>query len=92
MPLLCQPDFFFFLKEKYKRFQKWCAAHVTSAHLLKQRGHLTDQTRAGALHLTPVPVGEEEVSQKRRVGEGLDDAVHEAGVSQVDQPPQPWAE
>ena len=42
--------------------------------------------------LVVVPVGEEEVSQKRRVGEGLDDAVHEAGVSQVDQPPQPWAE
>jgi len=37
-----------------------------------------------------VPVGEEEVSQERRVRERLDDAVHEAGVAKVDQPPQTY--
>lgn len=37
-----------------------------------------------------MPVREEEVSQERRVGERLDDAVHEACVSEVDQPSQAW--
>lgn len=73
------------------QLQKWYAAHANSAHLLKKRRHLADQTGAGALHLTPVPIREEEVSQQRRVGERLDDAVHEAGVAKVDQPSQTWA-
>lgn len=63
---------------------------VPRVKLLKKRGHLAHQTRAGALHFTPVPVGEEEVPQERRVGESLDDAVHEARVSKVDQPPQTY--
>lgn len=37
-----------------------------------------------------MPVREEEVSQERRVGERLDDAVHEARVSKVDEPSQTW--
>lgn len=37
-----------------------------------------------------MPIREEEVSQKRRVGERLDDAVHEACVSKVDEPSQTW--
>lgn len=54
-------------------------------YLLKELGHLTHQTGVG-LHLTLVPVGQEEVAQQGGVGEGLDDAVHEARVAQVDQP------
>lgn len=38
-----------------------------------------------------MPVREEEVSQQRRVGERLDDAVHEAGIAKVDEPSQTWA-
>lgn len=58
---------------------------VPRVKLLEKGRHLTDQAGAGALHLTAVPVGEEEISQQRGVCEGLDNAVHEAGVPQVDE-------
>lgn len=56
-------------------------------HLLEELGHLAHEARV-ALHLALVPVGQEEVAQQRRVRQRLDDAVHEAGVAQVDQTAQ----
>ena len=62
--------------------------HSDPSHLLEQLGHLTHQAGVG-LHLTLVSVGQEEVPEQGGVREGLDDAVHEARVAQVDQPSQP---
>lgn len=56
-------------------------------HLLEELGHLAHEARV-ALHLALVTVGQEEVAQQRRVRQRLDDAVHEAGVAQVDQTAQ----
>lgn len=63
---------------------------LLSPHLLEEGGHLADQAGAGALHLTAVPVGQEEVAQQGRVCERLHDAVHEARVPQVDEAAQTW--
>lgn len=63
---------------------------LPAPHLLEQGGHLADQAGAGALHLTAVPVGQEEVAQQGRVRERLHDAVHEARVPQVDEAAQTW--
>lgn len=56
-------------------------------YLLEELRHLAHQAGV-ALHFTFVPVGQEEVSQQRRVCQRLHDAVHEAGVAQVDQTSQ----
>lgn len=63
---------------------------IPSPHLLEEGGHLADQAGAGALHLTAVPVRQEEVAQQGRVCERLHDAVHEARVPQVDEATQTW--
>ena len=63
---------------------------IPSPHLLEEGGHLADQAGAGALHLTAVPVRQEEVTQQGRVRERLHDAVHEACVPQVDEAAQTW--
>lgn len=56
-------------------------------HLLEQLRHLAHQAGV-ALHLAFVSVGQEEVAQQWRVRQRLDDAVHEARVSQVYQTAQ----
>ena len=58
-------------------------------HLLEETAHLADEAllRVGG-HVTVVLVGEEVVAQDGSVGQRLQDAVHEAGVAQVDQPAQ----
>lgn len=53
-------------------------------NLLKERRHFTDQTGAGALHFTFVPVGEEEISQQWSVGKCLDNTVHKTRVPKID--------
>ena len=83
----------------------WSLAHG-GGHLLEEMSHFTDETLglrvddagrrgntaavARQAHATDVTVGEEVVAQQRRVGQRLNNAVHEARIAEVDQPAQPY--
>jgi hypothetical protein len=58
---------------------------VSREELLEEPVELAHYALVGLVVLTDVAVGQEVVSQEGGVDQNLDDTVHEAGVSQIDQ-------